>query len=328
MSDYFVIIISGGYMTKHKIIKEATQKKYSRMWAVINDLQGRGLNIANYAKKAGVSAKTIKRDIDELKNSGYPIESFYPGVYNYVEGFSPSRFKLNPRDAACLSFIRALAGNFGKDLQNAFAQFESRICQSVFPNPFYIHAECVKQKVNDKILSALQEAVINKTVINIWYKSDTPHFCNRIKPLKIMFFNGLGYLVALNDEQDTVMKFLLDKIKKVVPTDKKFNYKGHIIKVLNSSTSIWFGLNKNIKIKLAVKAAAAKYFRRKNCFPCQKIEKVNKDGSLILSCAASDFMEVLPEVKRWIPLVKVIEPAALAREVKAQVEEYLREIKG
>ena len=58
--------------------------------------------------------------------------------------------------------------------------------------------------------------------------------------------------------------------------------------------------------------------------PYQTITKENKDGSLIVEAKASQFMEVIPSILRWIPFITVLQPDDLKAEIKDLVSNYLK----
>jgi predicted DNA-binding transcriptional regulator YafY len=92
--------------------------------------------------------------------------------------------------------------------------------------------------------------------------------------------------------------------------------------------NIWFEGKRDTEVKLHVRAETAQYFKNKTYFPLQKIEKENKDGSLILICKIAKFAEIRPIILHWIPWIKVISPQSLCDEVKNAVQDYLTEITG
>jgi predicted DNA-binding transcriptional regulator YafY len=54
----------------------------------------------------------------------------------------------------------------------------------------------------------------------------------------------------------------------------------------------------------------------------------NEDGSIEIEVQITHIMEIKPLIFYYLPRVKVIEPQSLADEILAEVEGYVRQIKG
>ena len=68
----------------------------------------------------------------------------------------------------------------------------------------------------------------------------------------------------------------------------------------------------------------AEYFRKRTYFPVQKIKKENKDGSLTIESKVGDYMEVISNILRWIPFVKVVGPEDLKKDIKTRIKRYMQ----
>ena len=52
----------------------------------------------------------------------------------------------------------------------------------------------------------------------------------------------------------------------------------------------------------------------------------NKDGSITIEARASSYMEIIPNLMRWMPMVTVVSPKELKDEVRKKITAYLKKI--
>ena len=102
------------------------------------------------------------------------------------------------------------------------------------------------------------------------------------------------------------MKFSLGRIEQVRTHSQTFAPIA-IDDKLASSPNIWFDTEQNLEIKLKIAPPIAGYFKEVEFFPYQKIEKGYKDGSLLISGKTAKFMQVLPQIQRWLPHIRIIQ---------------------
>ncbi|WP_428080882.1 WYL domain-containing protein [Candidatus Avelusimicrobium alvi] len=96
--------------------------------------------------------------------------------------------------------------------------------------------------------------------------------------------------------------------------------------IIGNNTPTPYRAEQNVEIKLKIAPSIAGYFKEVEFFPYQKIEKELKDGSLLISCKTANFMQVLPQIQRWLPHIEVISPHELARTLHEQLENYLQQM--
>ena len=119
------------------------------------------------------------------------------------------------------------------------------------------------------------------------------------------------------------MKFSLGRIEQVRTHTQTFTSIS-IDEKLAQSPNIWFDSEQKIKIKLKIAPSITGYFKEVEFFPFQKIEKEHKDGSLLISCKTANFMQVLPQIQRWLPYIQIISPKELAKTLHEQLANYLK----
>ena len=95
---------------------------------------------------------------------------------------------------------------------------------------------------------------------------------------------------------------------------------------MDKSFNIWFGQKRGKKVVVEVDAKVSKHFRRKKWFPNQVIMEEKENGNLLVSYVVSNYMEVVPFLKSWIPYVWVIRPKALRKRLREELEEGLQKL--
>lgn len=304
-------------------MQKEMKSKFARILYLLNRMDKGAINLRQEAGKLHVAQRTLQRDMKTLQEAEFPIYDPKPGLYTFSEGYSLEKMNLSPEEASMLGVMSDVAASLGKHYARTFLSLKQRFTGHK-RSPFFIKIEQSAAPLSSDIVIQLEAAISESRSINIYYNGKKPCYCNSIKPLKICWMDGFWYLIALTEPANTHFKFRLDKIARVIPLQAKFSYSGDIESLLIESKNIWFGADRNIEIKLLVSGDAAEYFRKHDYFPDQKIEKEHKDGSVTVSCRAANFMEVLPQIKRWIPLVKVSKPADLAGLLKAELKRYLQ----
>lgn len=122
-------------------------------------------------------------------------------------------------------------------------------------------------------------------------------------------------------------KFHLKSIKEIKILPSKFKIDASLENRIKSANSVWFDINEKFYVRLCVDKGIRKFFERKP-LPNQQIMRENSDGSIEIEIQITHIMEIKPLIFYYLPRIKVIEPQSLADEILAEIERYLKEIKG
>jgi predicted DNA-binding transcriptional regulator YafY len=94
--------------------------------------------------------------------------------------------------------------------------------------------------------------------------------------------------------------------------------------VVSRAGSIWFDPHSEpFEIRLFVKSHAADAVCRAPLGRTQRVVGQDGDGSIELSLWITHPMEIVPQIKSWIPHIVVLEPKWLARRIKKEIKDYL-----
>ncbi|MDA3052856.1 WYL domain-containing protein [Campylobacter sp. JMF_01 NE2] len=182
------------------------------------------------------------------------------------------------------------------------------------------------EKVSLKTLEELKFPLEESRRISLDYLGEKFTF----KPYKIVFIDENFYLAGL-DESDKFKMLRISNIKNI-QLKNKFNKddKSSVISFIDRHMQTsWtdftkFEMGEFIDIKLCVNSSVARYFTDKKPFlKSQKIECECENGDKIVSYRVTQFMEIKPFIKKWLPSIEVIEPVQLRDEILGELREYL-----
>ena len=180
---------------------------------------------------------------------------------------------------------------------------------------------------DSSVVRALESAIDEYCRVKVVYeKANEGNKEYILEPLKIAFFDGFWYLIAQNKTGNDVIKFRLERIKKVDLLDTTFVPTPQIDKLLSESVNIWFGSKRGERVLIGICPSVVRYFKEKAYFPLQKIVEERKDGSIVVETYPAHPDEIIHIIMNWIPCLKVLEPLAFKEEVKRTVASYLQSL--
>ena len=306
-------------------MQKEMQNKLTRLLYELNALDKGQIRLKDMAAETGVAVRTIQRDMNDIQEADFPLWNPNPGVYAFTEGFSLERMKLSSAEASILVLMSDMASSLGGNFGHSFTMLKNRLLATPQDNPFFIKMTQGEQYKQTPITRTLEDSIRAREWVTVYYKGGSQS-CYPVRPLKLLWSEGFWYLLSLTDD-DKLLKFRLEKITSAKEMGKFFKYDKNIDKILKESTNIWFEKERPLAVQLEVSAECAHFFKQKNYFPLQKLEKELKDGRVVISCKAAKENEILPTILHWLPHIKVISPTSLHKRVKDVLNDYLRSVK-
>lgn len=302
-----------------------TLNKISRLMYILSEFDKGTVNVANLAQGLMVNVRTIQRDIKILERAGFPIFCPNKGTYCFVEGYSLQKLKLSAKEAAMLALLASIAGSLGGSFQETYVSLRNRILENDKENPFYIKLPNGQNFWEDTHSKLIEKAIRKREKLTIIYEKSKLSGRD-ISPLKIAWFDGFWYLLALGKE-NLILKLRLDKIQQLTPTGIFFKRPKQIEKILEDSISVWFEGNRDKRVELTVSEEAASYFEKKVYFPQQKILRKTAGEGLLIECFVGKYEEILPTVLAWLPHIVVKRPQELVDLIGQKIAAYSKKIK-
>lgn len=306
-------------------MQKEMQNKLTRLLYELNALDKGAIRLKDMAEEVGVAVRTLQRDMNEIEDANFPLWNPEPGVYAFIEGFSLERMQLSSAEASILVVMSDIASSLGGNFGQSFEALKLRLTESTQNNPFFIKMTPGEQYKQTPITRTLEDSIRAREWVTVCYKGGK-QACYALRPLKLLWSEGFWYLLSLTDD-DKLLKFRLEKISSAKEMGKFFKYDKNIDKILKESTNVWFEKERPLAVQLEVSAECAHFFKQKNYFPLQKLEKELKDGRVVISCKAAKEEEILPTILHWLPHIKVVSPATLHARVKDVLNDYLRSAK-
>jgi len=307
-------------------------KKYSqaaRLHDVIRILEARyGATIDELAEECRVTRRTIFRDLQAIRDAGYPLvserESDGRVLYRFITGFKkipPITFSLQELMTLYLGRgqLAFLAGTpFQDDLEAIFTKIRSSL-----PPRSVAHLERLAaaaaprfQGLRDysgkrHLLEKLRDALLFQHRCRLQYAP--PH--REVEeylfdPYTLLFFSNSLYLGGYAHNRKALRLFLVDRLQGVEVSKERFEVPEDFI--IADLTGSAFGLIDETPQQIRVRFAEpiAHLIRERTWHPSQAIEE-HPDGSLTLTFHAGGEKELLAWLYSYLPHVQVLAPLSL-----------------
>ncbi|MBF0595835.1 MAG: WYL domain-containing protein [Candidatus Omnitrophica bacterium] len=325
-------------MTKFTIKKSKTGKKKDinqeylktverliRILSLFDKNKNRTYSTAELADLLQVSQRAIQRDLIILKGAEYPIEEKERGRYAFISNYSLRKAPLTREQESLLSFMAEIAQNLGEKFQEGFRDLFSRLLAEDLYTPFFAKVMSGKMAMPDSsVVRDLEIAIDEFCRIKIEYDKPKEGLKEyTAQPVKIAYFDGYWYLISQNKTGDDVVKFRLERIKKVDLLDETFVVSPWVDKSLHESVNIWFGNKRGERALIEISKDVTRYFKERDYFPLQKIVEEKKDGALVVETFPAHPEEIIHIIMHWLPHLVVLEPDTFKDKVRGMVSKYL-----
>ena len=298
-----------------KEIQKESNERFWRINEICKLIAKTPLSTSQIADKLGVSERTIQRDLN-----GVLVK--YGAVRN-GRLWSIDESKIDPKDEnqIILAVLDKMAKNVGAEFYSKAHGLLKGISEGL-NHPIFVSLSAEKLEKKDiELIENLESVIASRNEIELLYFSKT----HRLSPIKIALFDGFWYLLAMAGEK--LKKFHLKSIKEIKILPSKFKIDESLENRIKSANSAWFDPEKSFIVRLWIDKVVKKYFERKP-LPNQQIMCENEDGSIEIEVQVTHIMEIKPLVFYYLPHIKVIEPSSLADDILAEMERYIKEIRG
>jgi predicted DNA-binding transcriptional regulator YafY len=311
-----------------------------RQWKVLHALESsrHGVTIDALADDLDVTTRTIRRDLAALQKAGFPLydERDDDGRVHWrldgqvLKGLETG-FTLAELCALYLSrnLLEAVAGSpFQRDLRLAFSRLEKmlspRMRQFLDRLPSVLAAKPGPRARGgtsaEDAVARLLEATLHFRVATMRYHSVSS---SRVKdytvhPYRLAFAQGALYLLAYVPEYKDIRTFAVDRIASVSLEKQTFTPRQQIgDEVFENSLGVNTG--PAARVEIAFDAKVAPYVRARVWHTSQETRE-GIDGGLVLSMNVCHDWALRSWILSWGPFARVISPAALARELRADLK--------
>lgn len=184
---------------------------------------------------------------------------------------------------------------------------------------FAIEYKHLPKILGEKVIQAIQ----NEKQCSFSYVKDDETSNRCIDPIKIYTENGRWYVIARDYKDDKVKSFNLSKIKNFKQESQNTTLTQSMQEKADSMKSIWSSTGEDaILVKLYIQPEVVPYIKDIRLHKTQVIYDVHHDGGLEVHCTITHKLELLPQIKYWLPRIYVLEPKWLYDELMSDLEIY------
>ena len=297
-----------------QIIREQNERS-KRLGRIFEMISHEPKSTKQIADALGLNVRTIQRDLNEILAFNGAVKK------GRLWSVDKSEFDPNNENQIVLSVLDKMAKNVGSQFY-AKAHGLLKGMSEGLNHPIFVSLSAEKLEKKDiELIENLESVIASRNEIELLYFSKT----HRLSPIKIALFDGFWYLLAMAGEK--LKKFHLKSIKEIKILPSKFKIDESLENRIKSANSAWFDPEKSFIVRLWIDKVVKKYFERKP-LPNQQIMCENEDGSIEIEVQVTHIMEIKPLVFYYLPHIKVIEPSSLADDILAEMERYIKEIRG
>ena len=297
-----------------QIIREQNERS-KRLGRIFEMISHEPKSTKQIADALGLNVRTIQRDLNEILAFNGAVKK------GRLWSVDKSEFDPNNENQIVLSVLDKMAKNVGAEFYSKAHGLLKGISEGL-NHPIFVSLSAEKLEKKDiELIENLESVIASRNEIELLYFSKT----HKLSPIKIALFDGFWYLLAMAGEK--LKKFHLKSIKEIKILPSKFKIDESLENRIKSANSAWFDPEKSFIVRLWIDKVVKKYFERKP-LPNQQIMCENEDGSIEIEVQVTHIMEIKPLVFYYLPHIKVIEPSSLADDILAEMERYIKEIRG
>ncbi len=289
---------------------EKLAQRLSHILALLH--QGDAIDKHQLAPRFGVDLRTIERDLGERLRG--IAERNGDGRWQLAQA---ARSVIPARHLHGYAQLVGTARVFpDTSLRYLLAQLETPEPHRAVRVQHTPHEDLRERGPNCAHFARLQAAVEQSHECRFTYKGKPRH----AQPYRLIHKNGVWYLAA--EEAGRLKNFSVALIEGLqIDEACRFTPKPAHQSYIDGKDDIWF-TEASIEVLLRVAPAVAHYFTRRALMPQQQ-QRLDDDGSLLVTTQINHINQLLPVVRYWLPHVRIVSPPKWQQHLEAQLRDYL-----
>jgi predicted DNA-binding transcriptional regulator YafY len=310
-----------------------------RQWTILRELEAsRRLTIDDLAGKTGVTTRTIRRDLEALQTSGFPLFDEVHDGKRYWTLESKAFRRLDDTgftlaELSALYFSRTLvevlaATPFQQDVSSAFdklaAVLTPQMRQFLDRLPLVFQAKGTSPRSDGsrtarELMSRLLDATLHhrRATMTYFSMSSRREKAYVIEPYRLMHSPDGLYLFAFVPEYAEVRTFQVGRIRALSLHEERFTPAELPDTIFAHSLGVHEGPPEHIEI--AFEPRIAPYVSERTWHPSQSIAP-RPDGGVVLSLDVCNDWALRSWILSFGPLARVLAPAPLMAEIKSEID--------
>ena len=293
-------------------------------------------SIQKMAEYHGVSIRTIKRDIEFLRdryNAPVEYDKNRNGYYYTDPTFMIQNVLLTEGDLFTVSTIMPLMEQYkNTPLENSFKNIMEKVSE-MLPNQVNVNTSFLNEdisfisdplpKIESEVFETIFKSIKLKQTIEFEYRSvaKTEYSNKKIDCYKVICQKGNWYVLGLSHNKNEVRIYALSRMQNVnlieetfeIPQDFDLN------NYVDLSFGIWNNKEEPVEYELLFDSEINTYVLEREWHTNQTVEQ-NADGSVLLKFKSNQKQQVLSWVLSFGKAVKVLNPPELIEKVKEEIK--------
>lgn len=324
-----------------------------RQWTILRELEAsRRSTIDDLARKTAVTTRTIRRDLEALQTSGFPLydelidgKRFWTLEAKAFRRLDDTGFTL--AELSALYFSRTLveclaATPFQQDVASAFDKLATALTpgmrQFLDRLPLVFQAKSVASnaegpsganaagrgedpgsKFQRERVARLLDATLNhrRATMKYFSMSSGREKEYLIEPYRLVYSPGGLYALAFVPDYGELRTFAVDRIRSISLLEERFTPSELPEGVFAHSLGVNQGPPEHVEI--AFEPRIAPFIRERRWHPSQR-QIDRKDGGVVLSLEVCNDWALRSWILGFGPLARVIAPATLKSQIKGEID--------
>lgn len=311
----------------------------ARLHDVIRLIESRrGITLDELAAEAGVTLRTVHRDLAAVEAAGYPLVSEWQGnrkLFSFITGFRdvpPIRFTLP--ELMTLSLFRSQLDFLrGTPFHDDMAAI-SRKVSSVLPPRYAAHMERMAQVTMPLLsgsrdyrrvaeqLTGLREALLYQYRVTLSYAPRGRKKAQQyeVEPFTLIVFKGGLYLMGHARNRGGLRTFAVERIRGVTVHQERFEIpeEFHPEEQLRQAFGIVAEPVMAVRVRFSAEVADA--VRDRSWHESQQMFE-EPDGGIVVSFEAGGRLEIIAWILSFGVHAVVLEPESLRDEIRRTIRE-------
>lgn len=311
-----------------------------RQWIIFRTLISRryGVTVKDLAEDLSVSLKTIRRDLELLRNLGFPIapRAGSHGRNHWIAeaGGNVPNLTFDISEILSLYLGKTLMEPFvgtvlWESHQSAFRKIKAQlkepvrkyldhlrgtILQTSFRNSNYAD----KSQIIDDLMVAIEERRI--TFLTYQSARSTEPLTYDVYPYGLVYHRGSLYLIAHSQQHSEIRTFKIDRVSGVALETLTFQKPAQfdLRDYMRQSIGIFHSDGDPQKVIIRFHSTVAQYLLEHQWHPSQKLTKL-KDGSIRAEFELNSFEELKSWVLSFGSKAIVLTPESLREEIRQEI---------
>ena len=313
-----------------------------RQWTILRDLEAsRRLTIDDLAARTAVTTRTIRRDLEALQASGFPLfdelidgKRYWTLEAKAFRRLDDTGFTL--AELSALYFSRTLveclaATPFQQDVASAFDKLAGALTPGMrqfldrLPLVFQAKgtppraAAAGSAKAEREQLARLVDATLNhrRATMKYFSMSSGREKDYAIEPYRLIYSPGGLYLLAFVPEYKELRTFAVERIRAISLQEERFTP----TEIPDAAFAHSIGINEGPPehIEIAFEPRIAPYVRERQWHASQR-HTVRGDGGVVLALEVCNDWALRSWILSFGPLARVLTPKALADQIKGEID--------